>query len=306
MARHKKRHGRAKQVVLLVLGLVGFGLFITTLLKGFDVILFNPKGPIAGAQLDLIILSAAILLLVAVPSVLLLYFFAWKYRESNKKATYAPGASHGKFFVFSIWAIPSIFMLFLALVMIPATHKLEPKKAIESNVKPLTIQVVALRWKWLFIYPEQNIATVNFVQVPVGTPVQFELTADETPMSSFWIPHLGGQLYAMTGHVTRLNLMAETPGDYPGSSAEINGAGFAGMKFVARASTQEQFDQWVQTLRLTSGGLDSIEYEKLLKPSENNPVALYSLPNNNIYEKLLMKYNGSHNHQPQNSGDGQH
>lgn len=306
MTKRKKSHGGAKALGLIVLGLAGLWLLIRELLRDFDVRLFNPKGPVAEAQLDLIQLSAAVLLLVAVPTLLVLYFFAWKYRESNKKATYAPGARHGKFFVFSIWAIPSIFMLFLALVMFPATHKLEPKKAIESNVKPLTIQVVALRWKWLFIYPEQNIATVNYVQVPVGTPVRFELTADETPMSSFWIPHLGGQLYAMTGHVTRLNLMAETPGDYPGSSAEINGAGFAGMKFVARASTQEQFDQWVQTLKLTSGGLDAVEYEKLLIPSENNSVALYSSFNSGIYDKLLMKYNGSHNHQPTKPGDGEH
>lgn len=306
MAKHKKRLGGAKALGLIVLGLVALGLLIKELLRGFDVRLFNPKGPIADAQLDLIKLSAAVLLLVAVPTMIVLYFFAWKYRESNKKATYEPGARHGKFYVFSIWAIPSIFMLFLALVMVPATHKLEPKKPIESNVKPLTIQVVALRWKWLFIYPEQNIATVNYVQVPVGRPVQFELTADETPMSSFWIPHLGGQLYAMTGHVTRLNLMAETPGDYPGSSAEINGAGFAGMKFVTRASTQEQFDQWVNTLKLTSGGLDAIEYEKLLKPTENHPVAFYSSSNYDIYGKLLMKYNGSHNHQPTKPGDGEH
>lgn len=305
MAKHKKSLGGVKAFGLIVLGLAGLGLLIKELLRGFDVRLFNPMGPIADAQLDLIILSAIVLLLVVVPTLFVLYFIAWKYRETNKKATYAPGARHGKFFVFSVWAIPSVFMLFLALVMFPATHKLEPKKAIESNVKPLTIQVVALRWKWLFIYPEQNIATVNFVQVPVGTPIQFELTADETPMSSFWIPNLGGQLYAMTGHVTRLNLLADKPGDYPGSSAEINGAGFAGMKFIARASTQEQFDQWVQTLKLSSGGLDSKEYAELLKPSENNPVTLYSSFNNGIYDKLLMKYNSSHNHQPTRREEGE-
>lgn len=297
MAKHSKKLGPLKALVMIILGLAVFGVFISALVEGFDIRLFNPKGPIAGAQLNLIKLSVAVLLLIAVPSVLLLYFYAWKYRETNKKATYAPGAPHGKFFVFSIWVIPSIFMLFLAFVMVPATHKLLPKKPIESNVKPLTIKVVALRWKWLFIYPEQNIATVNFVQVPVGTPVKFELTADETPMSSFWIPNLGGQLYAMTGHVTTLNLMADKPGDYPGSSAEINGAGFAGMKFITRASTQEQFDQWLQTTRLSSGGLDAIEYEKLLKPSQNNQAAFYSTFNNDIYDKLLMKYNATKGHQ---------
>jgi cytochrome o ubiquinol oxidase subunit 2 len=282
----------------MLLGLLGLGLSITLLLSGTDVVLFNPKGLIAQEELKLILFSVALMLTVAVPTLIILYGFAWEYRESNKKARYDPEARHGKYFVLSMWAIPTVFMLVLASVMWPAAHKLDPKKTIAAEAKPLTIQVVALRWKWLFIYPEQKIATVNYVQVPTNTPVQFELTADEAPMSSFWIPHLGGQLYAMTGHVNRLNLIAEEPGEYPGSTAEINGAGFAGMKFTARASSAEDFDHWVQDIKKSPSVLDNAEYEKLLEPSESNPAAFYSSTDTGLYAKMLMKYMGSHDHQP--------
>lgn len=293
MTKHKNKPAKTNQIGLLLLGLTGLGLCITMLLQGTDVALFNPKGLIAGKQLNLMLVSTAVMLVIAVPTLFLLYFFAWKYRESNHKATYDSGTRHGKSFVFTLWALPTVFMLILASIMWPATHELDPRKPIAAGAKPLTIQVVAMRWKWLFIYPEQNIATVNFVQVPVGTPVQFELTADETPMSSFWIPHLGGQLYAMTGHLNRLNLIADTPGDYPGRSAEINGRGFAGMQFTARASSTENFDSWVRDVQLSSDKLDSTEYESLLAPSENNPVVRYSSAGNDLYDNVVKKYSGS-------------
>jgi cytochrome o ubiquinol oxidase subunit 2 len=196
--------------------------------------------------------------------------------------------------VVSLWAIPTTVVFLLAMVMWPATHQLEPHKTISTNTKPLTIQVVALRWKWLFIYPEQNIATVNFVQIPTGTPVQFDLTADEAPMSSFWIPHLGGQLYAMTGHTNRLNLLADEPGDYAGRSAEINGAGFAGMTFTARASSPQDFNLWAQGIKQSTELLNTARYDQLLHPSESNSPAFYATVQPGLYDKILMKYKGSH------------
>lgn len=299
MAKHKKKYSQLRSMLLVLLGLEALVLVIAMLLARADVALFNPKGLIAEQQLNLMVFTMLLLLTIAVPTLFVLYAFAWKYREANEKATYEPDTRHGKFFVFSLWALPSIFMLLLAVVMWPATHNLEPKKDIAADTKPITIKVVAMRWKWLFIYPEHDIATVNFVHVPVGTPVRFDITADEAPMSSFWIPHLGGQLYAMTGHVNRLNLMASEPGDYPGSSAEINGAGFAGMKFIARASSQESFDEWIKNMQKSSGALDAAEYEKLLKPSESNPATFYSPVQQDLYAKMLMKYAGSHgDHQP--------
>lgn len=256
----------------------------------------NPKGPIAAEQLNLILISTGVLLAIAIPTLFLLYFFAWKYRDTNSKATYDPDTKNGKLFAFTIWAIPTIIMFIMVAILVPATHKLEPRKQIVSANKPLTIQVVAMRWKWVFIYPEQNLATVNYVQIPTDTPIIFELAADEAPMSSFWIPNLGGQLYAMTGHVNTLNLMAEEPGEYPGSSAEINGPGFAGMKFIAYADTKEGFDDWVKEVKSTQGVLDSNEYKKLLKPSENNKPTYYAIAQTDLFDSLLLKYTGAPGH----------
>jgi cytochrome o ubiquinol oxidase subunit 2 len=292
--KHKSRQGRSiLYVVLWVLILV---LLFTVLLKGADIRMLNPKGVIAQEELKLIVFTTVVLLAITIPTLFLLYFFAWKYRESNTKSTYVPDKKHGKFFIFSIWAIPVAFLLVLAPVMWIATHKLEPQKSIDSNNKALTVQVVALRWKWLFIYPEQHIATVNYVQVPVDTPVEFDLTADDAPMSSFWVPHWGGQLYAMTGMTNKLNLMPTTLGDSKGSSAEINGEGFAGMKFTARVSSKQDFDNWIQHVKQLPDTLDMIEYKSLLKPSENNATAFYSKTEADLYDQVLMKYMGSHDH----------
>ncbi len=296
MAKSKKKYNQGRVVGLVILGLGCLGILVALLLRGTDIALIHPQGQIASQQLKLMIFSTVILLEIAIPTLILLYFFAWKYRETNQKASYDPQGHHGKLVVFGIWAVPTFFMLVLASVMWPAAHKLAPQKAITSDAKPLTVQVVAMRWKWLFIYPEQKIATVNFVQLPVGTPVKFELTADETPMSSFWIPHLGGQIYAMTGHLNGLNLMADTPGDYRGSSAEINGEGFAGMKFTARASSMEAFNQWVQGAKQSTDVLDSTGYAKLLKPSQDNPAKVFSAAEPDLFNSLIKKYSGMHYH----------
>ncbi|HSX46555.1 MAG TPA: COX aromatic rich motif-containing protein [Patescibacteria group bacterium] len=296
MTNHKNKHYQGNLGILVVVALLGIGFLITVFLHGTDITLFHPKGLIAIEQHRLMFLTVAIMLVIAVPTLGLLYFFAWKYRESNDRATYDSRTIGGKSFVFSIWAIPLVFFFVLASIMWSSTHKLAPQKTIASQTEPLTIQVVALRWKWLFIYPEQNIATVNFAEVPVDTPIQFELTADEAPMNSFWIPHLGGMLYAMTGHDNRLNLMADTAGDYQGSAAEISGAGFAGMKFTTRAGSQQDFDQWVQTVKQSSSTLDDGEYQNLLTPSENNPARFYATAEPELFSTVLAKYAGSHHH----------
>lgn len=296
MTKRIKKSSQGNSAWIVISGLIVLGLIVAWLLKGNDVRLLNPKGLIAGEQTKLIIVVLALMLEIAIPTLIAFYFIAWKYRETNKKASYDPNIRHSKLFVLGLWAIPSSMVLLLAFIMWPATHRLAPQKSIASDAKPLTVQVIAMRWKWVFIYPEQNIATVNFVQIPEDTPVRFELSADEAPMSSFWIPHLGGQLYAMTGHVNPLNLMADTPGDYPGSSAEINGRGFAGMKFTTRVSTQEDFDRWVQDVKQSTDTLDSAEYQELLAPSENTPSAFYSRADPDLYGTMLMKYAGSHEH----------
>ncbi|HEX8762540.1 MAG TPA: COX aromatic rich motif-containing protein [Candidatus Saccharimonadales bacterium] len=296
MPKNRKKNGHGGIVGGLFLVLLSLTLLIATLLHGNNIALFNPKGMIAHEQLRLMILVVSILLIIAIPTLTLLFFTAWRYRESNTKSTHDPNVRHNKLIDVGMWLIPSSFMAVLALIMWPATHRLEPQKAIHPDAKPLTVQVVSMRWKWLFIYPEQRIATVNYLQIPAHTPIRFDLTADNAPMSSFWIPNLAGMLYTMTGHTNRLNLVADTPGDYPGSSAEINGAGFAGMKFTTKVSSHADFDRWVGGVQASGKTLDTTEYERLLEPSENNPAALYVTPNPDIYDKVLMKYTGPGGH----------
>lgn len=294
MTKHATPPRQKNPFKFVVLGLVGLSIVLALLLWNSDIILMNPQGFVAAEQFELFLISSAMLLLIAVPTVFLFYYFAWKYRETNENAAYDPTGQHGTGFVFAIWAIPIVFMVVLGGLMWTATHRLEPQKAMASDVKPITIQVIAMRWKWLFVYPEHNIATVNFVQIPTGTPVRFELTADEVSMSSFWVPHLGGQLYAMTGHVNPLYLMAEKPGDYPGSSAELNGHGFAGMKFITRASSPEVYESWVRDVQANSTALTDDGYKELLKPSENNLVTFYNQADAGLHEKVVMKYAGAH------------
>lgn len=290
MSELKKKNKQQGGLWLLAPAVVLFVLVFIHLLHGKNIALLNPKGYISLQQTRLIFITVAILLAVAIPSVSLLFYTAWKYRETNERAKYEPEKRHGKFFIGTIWLIPSFVAMVFAVILWTATHRLAPQNQIPSGSKPLIVQVVALRWKWLFIYPEQNIATVNYVQMPVSRPVEFDLTADEAPMSSFWIPNLGGQLYAMTGMVNRLNLMADTQGFFPGSSPEINGAGFAGMQFIVRSTSSSSFNTWVRAIKHSKHTLTGAAYDALLKPSEYNQPALYSSPENGLYNKVLMKY----------------
>lgn len=282
-----------------LLGTVLLCAIVAFLLRGHDVVLLNPKGYVANEQLRLLVTATLVMLEIAIPTLFLFYFFAWRYRESNERVTRDEKAGQSRLLSVAIWTFPIITMMLLVGLLVPATHRLQPQKTIDGSENPLKIQVVALRWKWLFIYPEQNIATVNYAQIPVHQPVQFELTGDEAPMNSFWIPHLGGMLYAMTEHVNNLNLKADTVGDYEGSAAEINGAGFAGMRFNTRVSTQEDFDNWVNAVAASPYTLDEAAYEQLLEPSEKHPVTLFSNPAPGLYSTILGKYaGGSHDHAP--------
>lgn len=292
-----------------VLGLVFGGLTLLTvtiaiMLRGKNIAVLHTKGLIADEQRSIILFVTVVCLVIAVPTVLLLYFMAWKYRESNGKAKYHPEAKSGKFFNVFIWVLPAGFMFVLATVLVPSTHNLQPNKALKSDVKPITIQVTAMRWKWLFVYPEQQIATVNYVQIPKDVPVVFDLIADDAPMSSFWIPNLGGQLYAMTGHVNRLNLMATEMGNFQGKSAEINGEGFAGMKFTAQVSSKQDFQTWIDETKNSPNELDKAAYDSLLKPSEANPKSVYSTIDNTLYSNAIMKYARTNNKTMSEHGGG--
>jgi len=216
---------------------------------------FDPQGPVALEERNLIVIAVVLMLLVAIPMLVALYTFAWKYRAGNKKAKHDPERVGGTWRQLIWWAIPAALIAVIAVINWKSTHALDPTNAIASSNAPLTIQVVALEWKWLFIYPTQGIATVNFIQFPENTPVHFELTAD-APMSSFWIPQLGSQIYAMAAMETQLNLMADTTGEFTGKDTEINGAGYAGMTFIAKSSSQADFNAWVASVQNSSNTLD--------------------------------------------------
>ncbi len=249
----------------------------------------NPKGMVAFKERRLMITTVLLGLLVVLPVYVLTFAIAFKYREGNKQAKYSPELSGNVFAETLWWGIPTAIILVLSVITWNSSHELDPHKALAVSGKPMTVQVVALDWKWLFIYPEQGIASVNYVQFPVNKPVNFIITAD-APMNSFWIPQLGGQIYAMPGMSTQLHLIANKAGDYKGSSANISGKGFAGMRFTAKASSETDFDLWQQTVKQSPNVLNMAEYKQLVKPSENNSVVSYSSAEKDLYHKVVMKY----------------
>lgn len=254
-----------------------------------NVQVLNPQGTIAEKQRSLIVFTTLLSLLVVIPVFALTFGIAWKYRASNTKAEYKPDLDGNKKLEALWWGIPIALIMVLAVVAWRTSHELDPFRPMDSAKKPLTIQVVALEWKWLFIYPEQNIATVNYIEVPTNTPINFEITAD-APMNSFWIPQLGGQIYAMAGMQTELHLMAENPGDYTGSSANLSGEGFAGMKFMVHATSDQDFQAWTHDVKGTPEHLGHDAYDELAKPSKDVPKAYYASRAEDLYDSIMMKY----------------
>lgn len=277
--------------ITALLVLVGLATLATIFFGSHSVAILNPKGTIAEKQRNLIMIASLLTLIVVVPVFILTFWIAWRYRSSNNQAGYAPDWDHNRVVETIWWLVPLAIILVLAGVTWVSSHELDPYKPLTSPVKPIKVQVVALPWKWLFIYPEQHIASVNFLQFPKNTPIDFAITAD-APMNSFWIPQLGGQVYAMSGMSTQLHLIASEAGDYQGSSANISGKGFAGMKFTARASSRAEFDQWVYTTWSSPAKLDATTYMDLAKPSTNNPPSYYYLPtgSSDLYDTVVMKY----------------
>jgi len=274
---------------VMVVAILGFVVFLSVYIGTHNMGVFNPKGVIALAEMNLIVKTTLLMLIVVIPVFIMLGVFSWRYRAGNTKAKYTPDWHSNIVLEIIWWTIPIIIIVFIARMTWVSSHELDPFRPIVSNVPPITIQVVALDWKWLFIYPEQNIATVNFVQFPEDTPINFRITGD-APMNSFWIPQLAGQIYAMAGMDTALHVMADESGEYMGVSSNYSGYGFSGMKFTAKATSREEFDLWAETVRQSPDALSSEEYEKLAKKSRNNDVAYYSSAEDGLYGKIIMKY----------------
>src|SRR5216684_5889513 len=261
-------------------------LFCAPALCGCTEGVLDPKGPIAEAERLLMTNSLAIMLVVVVPVIVATLAFAWWYRASNPRATRSLDLAYEGRIEFVTWSIPALIVILLGGVSWIGSHQLDPRAPIAANAPPLLVDVVALDWKWLFVYPNQGIATVNQLVVPVGTPVQFRLTS-ATVMNSFFIPQLGSQIYTMGGMTTHLNLLADKPGEYPGFSANFSGNGFAEMRFIAKAVPAGDFNAWVTQVRGTGSALDDAAYAELVKPSEAVPPRTYRSVEPNMFERII-------------------
>lgn len=285
-----KKMNQALFSMLIFSGLMLIAILIMQPLQilhfGEKIAVLFPKGLIAYEERNLLFIVQGLMLIVILPVYILTFIFSWIYRADNPNGKYDPDLVDHVGLECLWWGIPFIMVLIISALTWVKTHELDPYKPIESKNREMTIQVVALQWKWLFIYPEEKIASLNFLQIPKETPIRFEISAD-APMNSFWIPHLGGQIYAMPGMSTLLHLVADETGDFRGSSANISGKGFSKMHFVTRASTKDDYDTFVQNAKKSNKFLDKKEYERIRKPSEDNPVELFNLKDDHLFESIM-------------------
>lgn len=268
---------------------LGSSIFTLVLGGCSDLELLSPKGTIGEHEKSLILLSMGIMLCVVIPVVGLSMFFAWRYRASNRNATYAPTWAHSTGVEVVVWSIPIVVISFLGWTIWRTTHELDPYKPLVAGRPAVEVDVVALNWKWLFIYPEYGVATVNTLSIPVDRPINFHLTSDSM-MNSFFIPQLGSQVYAMAGMETQLHLMGTVPGTYMGRSTAFSGPGFSGMQFPTHVLTDDQFAAWLQTAHASSATLDGDAYLGLRKDSEDNPEALYGHVAPHLFGDITTQY----------------
>jgi len=256
-----------------------------------DLVLFHARGPVGSYERFLIIMAIGLMLIVVLPAIVLAFWFARKYRASNTKAAYTPKWSYSGKIDLAIWLVPLAIVVALSYLTWTGTFKMDPYKPIETGIKPVRIDVISLDWKWLFIYPDQGIAVVNEVVFPTKVPLSFRLTS-ETVMTSFFIPQLGSQIYAMAGMQTRLHLMADRPGVYAGQNQEFSGPGYADMHFKAVAVSPEQFRAWVEKVKRSPEKLDLVRYGVLTKPTMGDPVIYFSSVHPGLFEHVLKRYMG--------------
>jgi cytochrome o ubiquinol oxidase subunit 2 len=246
----------------------------------------DPQGPIAAAERLILINSTAIMLVVVVPVIVLTLAFAWWYRASNRRATYSPGWSYSGQIEMVTWSIPAMVVILLAAVGWTGSHQLDPAAKLASSTKPIRIEAVSLDWQWLFIYPDQHLAVVNQLVIPAGTPIEFTLSS-ATVMNAFFVPQLGSQIYAMPGMSTRLNLMADHPGDYPGFSSHFSGDGFSDMRFMVHTVGPVDYAAWVRSIRAQGDTLDRAAYASLARPQPNRGIKTYRDVEPHLYDWVV-------------------
>jgi cytochrome o ubiquinol oxidase subunit 2 len=274
---------------------VAAALPLVALLSGCNAVVLSPAGDIAAQQRDLLLISTGLMLLIIIPVLALTVLFAWRYRATNTEARYEPDWDHSTQLELVIWAAPLLIIICLGAITWTGTHLLDPYRGLERlssgqpvkpGTEPLKVQVVSLDWKWVFIYPQLGIATVNELAAPVNRPINFEITSG-TVMNSFYVPALAGQIYAMPAMQTKLHAVINKPGDYDGFSANYSGAGFSGMKFRFYGQSVEDFDKWVAKVKQEGSALDREGYLKLEKPTENEPVRYFNSVPADLYHAAL-------------------
>jgi cytochrome o ubiquinol oxidase subunit 2 len=247
----------------------------------------SPKGPIGHAEKTILFDATAIMLAVVIPVIVLTLAFAWWFRAGNKRARYLPDWEFSGRIEMIVWSIPALIILFLGGLAWISSHDLDPPSALQSRNKPLEIEVVSMDWKWLFIYPDQNIATINELTVPVATPLHFRLTSSSV-MNSFFIPQLGSQIYTMAGMVTQLNLQADEEGTYSGRSVQFSGDGFSDMKFNVHAVSDARFQAWIAAAKANGAGLDANGYTALVQPSHADAPHTFSSVESGLFDRAVM------------------
>ena len=280
-------------VAFTIIALTLVGIILT---HGVHFDILQPAGDIAVQQRDLMITVLGLMAIIVVPIFVMLGWFGWKYRAGNdkrKKQDYKPEWHENKTLEILWWGIPIAIIGILAVIAWQTSHSLDPYKKIESDKAAIEVQVVALQWKWLFIYPQLGVATVNKLPIPEKTPIHFTISAD-APMSAFWVPTLGSQIYAMNGMSSQLSLIADRTGEFKGMSNNINGEGYADMKFTVYAQAEKDFEAWIKTAQSSPASMDAMTYERLAKPGLSDP-ATYVLGHATLYDDIVNKYmHGSH------------
>ncbi len=273
--------GLAVLVVLIISG---------SYLSSVNIPLLQPRGIVADKEFRLLLSVTGIMCIVVIPVFILLGYIVWKYRDTNNsKKKYLPDWDSNRYIEGLWWIIPSIIIFILSIITWNATYALNPFNPLASTEKALNIQVIALDWKWLFIYPSEKVASINKLVIPVNRPVHFYLTSD-APMNSFWIPQLSGQIYSMPGMQTQLYIMANREGHYRGWSANISGIGFASMTFDTAVTSDINFNHWAHQVDKTAPKLTNAAYSVLSRPSSYVAPKYYSHPQPNLFNDTISKY----------------
>ncbi len=277
--------------------LLALSLLCIIMLAGCDLVSLRPSGYVAAQQGQLVVISTLLMLLIIVPVIALTLVFAWRYRESNTAAPYTPEWDHSIQLELVIWAAPLLIIIALGALTWIGTHTLDPyrpltrvdaSRPMSFEAEPLNIEVVALDWKWLFIYPDHGIAVVNELAAPVDIPIRFKITASSV-MNSFFIPALAGQIYAMPSMATTLHAVINRPGEFEGFSANYSGAGFSDMRFKFRGVNAGEFDRWLQKAKASKDELTRDAYLELEKPSEREPVRRYRTVAPDLFDAVVNR-----------------